>query len=84
MTSSCQPSSSPSSFDVQFKNELGESVTQNISSYVIRDGDTSKYIPRDAIDSLGEAVGEPFYVLSNAQIYIPAYREDENKRSSDF
>ena len=66
----CQPSSA-SSFDIEFKNKLGESVNQSLSSYVIRDGVAPKCI--HGIFPLGKAFDEVFYILPDANIYIPGY-----------
>jgi len=79
---SCQLTPSPS-FGVQFKNELGESVAQNISSYVIRDGVTPKCIY--GTSPLGKAFDneELFYILPNAHIYIPGYPRDD-RMPSDY
>lgn len=66
----CQ--SSPSStFDVEFKNKLGKSVNQSLSSYVIRDGVAPKCT--NGFNPLGKAFDEIFYILPDAQIYIPGY-----------
>lgn len=82
---SCQPSSysSYSSFGIQFKNELGESVHRNLSSYVIRDGVTPKCIY--GTSPLGKAFDndEPFYLLPSAQIFIPSYPKDD-RMPSDY
>ena len=80
-TFSCQPSSSPS-FDVQFRNELGEPVDRNLSSYVVRGGVIPKCID-DSIMPLGEAHNETFYVLPNAQIFIPGYSK-KDQMTSDY
>ena len=71
---SCQPSSS-SSFEIEFKNELGESVNRSLSSYVIRDGVAPKCI--HGIGPLSKAFDDVFYVLPDAQIYIPIYPEKD-------
>jgi hypothetical protein len=79
---SCQPSPS-SSFNVRFKNKLGEpAVDQSLSSYVIRDGVIPKCI--HGISPLGEEFDEPFYILADAQIYIPGYFEEHHKMPSDY
>ena len=72
-TFTCQPSSSTDAFDVQFRNELGESVDRNLSSYVIRYGVTPKCThgfnaPGKSFDN-----DEPFYILLDARMYFPAY-----------
>ena len=77
----CQPSSSPS-FDVQFRNESGEPVDQSLSSYVVRGGVIPKCID-DSFLPLGEAHNETFYVLPNAQIFIPGYSK-KDQMISDY
>ena len=79
---SCQLTPSPS-FDVQFKNELGEPGNQSLSSYVIRDGVTPKCIY--GTSPMGKAFDneELFYILPNAQIYIPGYPRDD-RMPSDY
>ena len=72
-TFTCQPSSSTDVFDVQFRNELDESVDRNLSSYVIRYGVTPKCThgfnaPGKSFDN-----DEPFYILLDARMYVPAY-----------
>ena len=76
----CQSSSSPS-FNVSFKNKLGESVDQSLSSYVVRDGVIPKCI--HGIYPLGESFDEPFYVLTDSQIYVPGNLEGL-KSPSDY
>ena len=77
----CHPSPFPS-FDVQFKNELGEPLNQSLSSYVIRYGVAPKCI--DDFNPLGEEFeNATFYILPNAQIFIPGYSK-EHQMPSDF
>jgi hypothetical protein len=77
ISNTCQPSS-PSSFEVQFKNTLGEPVNESLSSYVVRDGVVPKCI-HDGFNPLGKRFGDEshFYVLPGAQIYVPDYPENE-------
>ena len=77
----CQSSLSPS-FNVQFKNKLGESIDQSLSSYVVRDGVAPKCI--FGIDPLSEAFNESFYVLPDTQIYVPGNIEEHHKMPSDY
>ena len=79
---SCQSTTSPSFFP-PFKNKLGEPVDQSLSSYVVRAG----VIPKCAhgFSPLGESLddNETFYILPNAQIFIPGYPKDD-QMPSDF
>ena len=70
----CQPSSSPS-FDIQFRNELGEPIDRNLSSYVIRDSVTPKCV--HGLNGLRNPLDDPFYILPDARIYISAYPNND-------
>ena len=76
----CHPTTLP--FQVDFRDEKGQSVELSPSSYIVRDGVVPK-CKNGSYSLLSEKYGDVFYVLPNGQIYIPSYPE-EDRASSDY
>ena len=70
----CHPTSLP--FQVDFKDENGQSVELSPSAYIVRDGVAPK-CNINGYNPLSEKYGDVFYVLPSGQIYIPIYPEGD-------
>ena len=76
----CHPTSLP--FQVDFKDENGQSVELSPSAYIVTDGVAPK-CKTDGYNPLSEKYGDVFYVLPSGQIYIPIYPK-ENRATSEY
>ena len=70
----CHPTTLP--FQVDFKDENGQSVELSPSAYIVRDGVAPK-CNINGYNPLSEKYGDVFYVLPSGQIYIPIYPEGD-------
>jgi hypothetical protein len=73
----CYPTSLP--FDVKFHNESGEPI--DTSSYIIRNGIVPNCSGKGEFNPMSEQNQDVFYILTQGQIYIPAYPEGHRNTS---